>query len=58
MALDKAAGEWGKGPANDTMGSNSRVRAMRARQEFGWWPAAPSLIEEIERGCYAAGAVA
>jgi len=57
MSLDEAAGEWGEGPANDTMGSNSRVRAVRARQELGWSPAAPSLIEEIERGCYAAGTV-
>jgi len=26
------------------------VRARRARDELGWTPAAPSLIEEIERG--------
>jgi nucleoside-diphosphate-sugar epimerase len=35
------------------MGSNSRVRAKRARAELGWQPKAVSLIEEIKRGCYA-----
>lgn len=54
MSLDEASAEWGEGPANDTMGSNSRVRAVRARKDLGWTPRAPSLIEEIERGCYAA----
>ena len=53
MTVDTAAAEWGEGPANDTMGSNSRVRAKRARAELGWQPKAVSLIEEIERGCYA-----
>lgn len=54
MTMDEAAAEWGEGPANDTMGSNSRVRAVRARDELGWAPGGLSLIEEIERGCYAA----
>jgi len=53
MTMEEAAAEWGEGPANDTMGSNSRVRARRARAELNWRPKAPSLIEEIERGCYA-----
>jgi nucleoside-diphosphate-sugar epimerase len=53
MSIAEAAAEWGDGPANDTMGSNSRVRAKRARAELGWRPNAASLIEEIERGCYA-----
>jgi len=53
MTVDEAAAEWGEGPANDTMGSNSRVRAKRARAELGWKPRERSLIEEIERGCYA-----
>ena len=53
MTLAEAAGYWGEGPANDTMGSNSRVRALRARAELGWAPNGPSLIEEIESGCYA-----
>ncbi|MBO6562634.1 MAG: NAD-dependent epimerase/dehydratase family protein [Nisaea sp.] len=54
MSLEEAAGYWGEGPANDTMASNSRVRARRARTELAWAPVAPGLIEEIERGCYAA----
>jgi nucleoside-diphosphate-sugar epimerase len=53
MTVEEAAAEWGEGPANDTMGSNSRVRAKRARAELDWRPQARSLIEEIERGCYA-----
>ncbi|WP_193170721.1 NAD-dependent epimerase/dehydratase family protein [Nisaea nitritireducens] len=53
MTLAEAAGHWGEGPANDTMGSNSRVRAVRARAELGWAPNGPSLIDEIESGCYA-----
>ena len=50
MTVEEAAAEWGEGPANDTMGSNSRVRAKRARAELGWKPAERSLIEEIARG--------
>ena len=53
MTVEEAATEWGEGPANDTMGSNSRVRAKRAPAELKWRPKARSLIEEIERGCYA-----
>ncbi len=56
MTLEEAAAEWGEGAANYTMGSNSRVRAARARKELAWAPSAPSLLEEIERGCYAGAA--
>ncbi|MCA6118553.1 NAD-dependent epimerase/dehydratase family protein [Bradyrhizobium sp. WSM 1738] len=52
MSMQEAAGEWGEGTAEDTMASNSRVRAERARRELGWRPRARSLIEEIEHGCY------
>jgi nucleoside-diphosphate-sugar epimerase len=52
MTSQEAALEWGEGPANDTMGSNSRVRAKRARAELKWRPKARSLIEEIACGCY------
>jgi nucleoside-diphosphate-sugar epimerase len=51
MSMEEAAAEWGEGTAEDTMASNSRVRAKRARQ-LGWQPKARSLIEEIEKGCY------
>jgi hypothetical protein len=53
MSVEAAAAEWGEGPANDTMGSNSRVRARRARAELDWRPTAPSIVHEIEHGCYA-----
>ena len=53
MTPEEAAVEWGEGPAINTMGSNSRVRAVRARQELGWAPSGPSAIEEIETGHYA-----
>jgi nucleoside-diphosphate-sugar epimerase len=52
MTIAQAAAEWGEGAAENTMGSNSRVRAKRARTELGWKPVARPLIEEIEQGCY------
>ena len=51
MSMAEAAAEWSEGTTEDTMASNSRVRAKRARQ-LGWKPKARSLIEEIEQGCY------
>ena len=51
MSMTEAAAEWGEGTAEDTMASNSRVRAVRARQ-LGWQPVARSVIVEIEQGCY------
>jgi nucleoside-diphosphate-sugar epimerase len=51
MSMEEATAEWGVGVAEDTMASNSRVRAVRGRQ-LGWKPKARSLIEEIEQGCY------
>ena len=52
MTMQEAAAEWGEGTAEDTMASNSRVRARRARRELGWLPEARGLIAEIEQGCY------
>ncbi len=52
MSVEDAVAEWGEGGARYTMGSNSRVRAVRARQELGWSPSSPSLLEEVESGCY------
>ncbi len=52
MSVEDAVAEWGEGGARYTMGSNSRVRAVRARQELGWSPSALSLLDEVERGCY------
>jgi nucleoside-diphosphate-sugar epimerase len=51
MSMQEAAAEWGEGTAEDTMASNSRVRAVRARK-LGWKPQARSLIEEIEQERY------
>lgn len=51
MSMSDAAAEWSEGTTEDTMASNSRVRARRAR-ELGWQPKARGLVEEIERGCY------
>jgi len=48
MSMAEAAAEWGEGTAEDTMASNSRVRAVRARQ-LGWKPNARSVIAEIEQ---------
>jgi nucleoside-diphosphate-sugar epimerase len=58
MSLDEASREWGESAAQNTMGSNSRVRAVRARKELGWCPNRPSLVDEIDSGCYAACLVA
>jgi nucleoside-diphosphate-sugar epimerase len=52
MTMQEAASEWSEGTTEDTMASNSRVRAKRARAELGWQPKARGLIEEIEQGCY------
>lgn len=52
MTMQEAAAEWGEGTAENTMASNSRVRARRARAELGWQPKATALIAEIEQGCY------
>lgn len=51
MTIEEAAAEWGEGAANYTMGSNSRVRAVRARSELGWAPHRPALLEEIRATC-------
>jgi nucleoside-diphosphate-sugar epimerase len=51
MSMEEATAEWGEGVTEHTMASNSRVRAVRARQ-LGWKPKARSLIEEFEYGCY------
>jgi nucleoside-diphosphate-sugar epimerase len=54
MPIDEAVAELGESGAQFSFGSNSRVRAVRARRELGWSPKARPLVEEIERGCYAA----
>ena len=53
MPMDEAIAEFGETGAQFSYGSNSRVRAARARRELGWAPKGGTLIDEIERGCYA-----
>jgi nucleoside-diphosphate-sugar epimerase len=49
LAPDEAAARWGEAKAYYTLGSNSRVRARRARRELGWSPRHASVLEWIER---------
>jgi nucleoside-diphosphate-sugar epimerase len=51
--IAEAYAELGAG-AFTTYGSNSRVSAAKARGMLGWSPRGPSLMDEIERGCYRA----
>lgn len=48
-SLEQAAAEWGEGAARFSFGSNSRVRARRARRELGWSPQHGSVTHWIER---------
>lgn len=43
-----AAERWGEARAYYTFGSNSRVRAVRARQELGWIPYHNSVVAWID----------
>ena len=52
MTIAEAVAEYGDGPANYSFGSNSRVRAVRARRELGWSPSRAALLDDIERGSY------
>lgn len=47
MPKEEAIAEFGEGPAAYTYGSNSRVRATRARRELGWAPRHDALLETI-----------
>lgn len=49
--IAEAAAALGPG-AHLTFGSNSRVRAVKARKVLGWEPTGPSLLHEIEHGTY------
>ncbi|WP_437318128.1 NAD-dependent epimerase/dehydratase family protein [Sorangium sp. So ce385] len=46
-SLQQATALWGEIPARYLLGSNSRVRAVRARRELGWAPQCPSLLAWI-----------
>ena len=47
MSKDEAIAEFGAGPAAYSYGSNSRVRATRARRELGWSPQHDALLATI-----------
>ncbi|TAJ31425.1 MAG: NAD-dependent epimerase/dehydratase family protein [Reyranella sp.] len=47
--FDEAAEELGENGAAYSYGSNSRVRAKRARAELGWQPKHPSALDWIAR---------
>lgn len=48
MSQAEAAAQWGEGAARWSFGSNSRVRAVRARRELAWTPHRPALLDSIE----------
>ena len=47
LPAELAAEKWGESMAYYTLGSNSRVRAKRARRELGWTPRHSSVISWI-----------
>ena len=47
LPADEAAKRWGESRAYFTLGSNSRVRALRARRELGWAPEHSSVLTWI-----------
>ncbi|MDH3320375.1 MAG: NAD-dependent epimerase/dehydratase family protein [Betaproteobacteria bacterium] len=47
MTKEESIAEFGEGPAAYTYGSNSRVRATRARRELGWSPRRDALLDTI-----------
>jgi nucleoside-diphosphate-sugar epimerase len=48
-SVDEAAAAWGGMKAAYSLGSNSRVRGFRAREELGWAPKHRSVTTWIER---------
>jgi len=53
LSLAEAIKAFGETAAQYSFGSNSRVRARKARAVLGWQPSGRSLLDEIEHGSYA-----
>jgi nucleoside-diphosphate-sugar epimerase len=47
LDAELAAAQWGEAKAYFTLGSNSRIRAKRARAELGWLPRHASAVDWI-----------
>jgi nucleoside-diphosphate-sugar epimerase len=50
--INEAIAEWGPQASWFALGSNSRIRADKARRMLGWQPKGSELFYEIEHGCY------
>jgi nucleoside-diphosphate-sugar epimerase len=48
-SIDEATQAWGERHARYSLGSNSRVRAVRARRELGWAPQHGPVTDWIDR---------
>lgn len=48
-SVTQATQAWGERHARYSLGSNSRVRGVRARRELGWAPQHASVLDWIER---------
>jgi nucleoside-diphosphate-sugar epimerase len=51
MSMAEAVRAWGP-PMSLSLGSNSRLRADKARAMLGWEPKGPPMLGDIERGSY------
>jgi len=49
LSVDEASGVWGRTAVVYGFGSNSRVRADRARQDLGWSPRNSSIFHDLPR---------
>jgi len=47
LPADEAAARWGVPRARFSLGSNCRVRALRARRELGWAPHRPAVLDWV-----------
>ena len=52
MTFEEAVSMFGLQMARGTLAVNSRTRSPRAREELGWQPRHPDLIEDVRAGSY------